>query len=81
MALESSMSPMGQTPQVLAEPGMQKQLFEMGGDALIGTPEAFGAMIVAETEKWNRRGRPAGVNRRAIRQLRLSNVNGLSIDL
>jgi tripartite-type tricarboxylate transporter receptor subunit TctC len=37
---------------VLAEPGMQKQLVELGGDLLIGTPEAFGAMIVAETEKW-----------------------------
>ena len=39
---------------VLAEPGMQKQLIELGGDPLIGTPEAFGAMIVAETEKWKK---------------------------
>jgi tripartite-type tricarboxylate transporter receptor subunit TctC len=39
---------------VLAEPAMQKQIVELGGDALIGTPEAFGAMIVAETDKWKR---------------------------
>jgi tripartite-type tricarboxylate transporter receptor subunit TctC len=39
---------------VLAEPGMTKQIVELGGDALIGTPEAFGAMIVAETEKWKK---------------------------
>jgi len=37
---------------VLAEPGMQKQLVELGGEPVIGTPEAFGALIVAETEKW-----------------------------
>jgi len=36
---------------VLAEPEMKKRLVELGGDPLIGTPEAFGAMIVAETEK------------------------------
>ncbi len=39
---------------VLAEPEMKKRLVELGGDPLIGTPEAFGAMIVAETEKWKR---------------------------
>jgi hypothetical protein len=39
---------------VLTEPVMQKQIVELGGDALIGTPEAFGAMIVAETEKWKK---------------------------
>jgi tripartite-type tricarboxylate transporter receptor subunit TctC len=37
---------------VLAEPEMNKRLIELGGDPLIGTPEAFGAMISAETEKW-----------------------------
>ena len=36
---------------VLAEPEMKKRLIELGGEPLIGTPEAFGAMIVAETEK------------------------------
>jgi tripartite-type tricarboxylate transporter receptor subunit TctC len=37
---------------VMAEPETSKRLVELGGDVLIGTPEAFGAMIVAETEKW-----------------------------
>ncbi len=37
---------------VLTEPETSKRLVELGGDILIGTPEAFGAMIVAETEKW-----------------------------
>jgi tripartite-type tricarboxylate transporter receptor subunit TctC len=39
---------------VLAEPAMQKQIVALGGDALIGTPEAFGTMIVAEIDKWKR---------------------------
>jgi tripartite-type tricarboxylate transporter receptor subunit TctC len=39
---------------VLAEPDMKKRLVELGGDPLIGTPEAFGAMIVTETEKWKK---------------------------
>ena len=30
------------------------KLVELGGDPLIGTPEAFGAMIAAETEKWKK---------------------------
>ena len=30
------------------------KLAELGGDPLIGTPEAFGAMIAAETEKWKK---------------------------
>ena len=39
---------------MLAEPDMKKRLIELGGDPLIGTPEAFGAMIVSETEKWKK---------------------------
>ena len=39
---------------VLAEPEMTKRLIELGGAPLIGTPEAFGAMIAAETEKWEK---------------------------
>ena len=39
---------------VLTEPEMNKRLVELGGDPLIGTPEAFGAMISAETEKWKK---------------------------
>jgi tripartite-type tricarboxylate transporter receptor subunit TctC len=47
----------------LAEPGMQKPLVELGGDTLIGTPEAFGAMIVAETEKWKKMIEGAGITK------------------
>jgi tripartite-type tricarboxylate transporter receptor subunit TctC len=39
---------------VLAEPEIRKRLIELGGEPLIGTPEAFGAMIAAETEKWEK---------------------------
>ena len=39
---------------VLTEPEIRKRLVELGGDLLIGTPEAFGAMISAETEKWKK---------------------------
>jgi tripartite-type tricarboxylate transporter receptor subunit TctC len=46
---------------VLAEPAMQKQLVELGGDPVIGTPEAFGALIVAETEKWKKVIEGAGI--------------------
>jgi tripartite-type tricarboxylate transporter receptor subunit TctC len=39
---------------VLAEPEMKQRLVELGGDPLISTPEAFGAMMAAETEKWQK---------------------------
>jgi tripartite-type tricarboxylate transporter receptor subunit TctC len=39
---------------VLAEPEIRKRLVELGGEPLIGSPEAFGAMIAAETEKWEK---------------------------
>jgi tripartite-type tricarboxylate transporter receptor subunit TctC len=39
---------------VLAEPDMKKRLTELGGEPLISTPDAFGAMIVVETEKWEK---------------------------
>ena len=39
---------------VLAEPATAAKLAELGGDPLIGTPEAFGAMIAAETDKWKK---------------------------
>ncbi len=39
---------------VLAEPEMKKRLTELGGPPLITSPEAFGAMIAAETEKWQK---------------------------
>jgi tripartite-type tricarboxylate transporter receptor subunit TctC len=37
---------------VLAEPEMKTRLAELGGEPLIGTPDAFGAAIAAEAEKW-----------------------------
>jgi tripartite-type tricarboxylate transporter receptor subunit TctC len=39
---------------VLAEPDMKKRLTELGGEPLISTPDAFGAMIAAETGKWEK---------------------------
>ncbi|MCA6112325.1 Bug family tripartite tricarboxylate transporter substrate binding protein [Bradyrhizobium cenepequi] len=39
---------------VLAEPAMKTRLVELGGEPRIQTPEAFGAEIVAETEKWRK---------------------------
>jgi tripartite-type tricarboxylate transporter receptor subunit TctC len=39
---------------VMADPAVKKQLEELGGDPRIQTPEAFGAEIVAETEKWKK---------------------------
>jgi tripartite-type tricarboxylate transporter receptor subunit TctC len=39
---------------VLAEPEMRKRLTDLGGDSLIQSPEAFDAMIAAETAKWKK---------------------------
>jgi len=39
---------------VLAEPEMKKRLVELGGEPLPGTPDAFGAEIAAETQKWEK---------------------------
>ena len=44
----------GEINAVLAEPAIKAKLVDLGGEPLIGTPEAFGAMIVAETEKWKK---------------------------
>jgi tripartite-type tricarboxylate transporter receptor subunit TctC len=46
---------------VLAEPEMKKRLTELGGEPLISSPEAFGAMIAAETEKWQKVVKSAGL--------------------
>ena len=43
-----------QLPAVPADPEIRKRLVELGGEPLIGTPEAFGAMISSETEKWEK---------------------------
>ncbi len=39
---------------ILAEPEMRKRLVELGGEPLIASPEAFGDLIKAETEKWRK---------------------------
>jgi len=36
----------------LAEPAMKAKLAELGGASFSGTPAEFGALIVAETDKW-----------------------------
>jgi tripartite-type tricarboxylate transporter receptor subunit TctC len=46
---------------VLAEPEMRKRLIELGGEPLISSPQAFGAMIAAETEKWAKVVKSAGL--------------------
>jgi len=46
---------------VLAEPAIKAKLIDLGGEPLIGTPEAFGKMIVAETEKWEKVVKAAGI--------------------
>jgi tripartite-type tricarboxylate transporter receptor subunit TctC len=46
---------------VLAEPEMLKKLVELGGDPVIGTPEAFGVLISTETEKWKKVIEGAGI--------------------
>jgi tripartite-type tricarboxylate transporter receptor subunit TctC len=40
--------------EILAEPAIKARLTDLGGEPLIGTPEAFGAMIAAETAKWKK---------------------------
>ncbi len=39
---------------VLAEPAIKAKLIDLGGEPLIGPPEAFGKMIADETEKWKK---------------------------
>lgn len=46
---------------VLAEPAVKAKLVDLGGDPLIGPPEAFGKMIAAETEKWEKVVKAAGI--------------------
>ena len=38
--------------RALADPKMRARLAELGGSPIAGTPEDFGKVIVAETEKW-----------------------------
>jgi tripartite-type tricarboxylate transporter receptor subunit TctC len=46
---------------ILAEPAIAAQIAELGGVPLIGPPDAFGAIIAAETEKWEKVVKFAGV--------------------
>ncbi len=46
---------------VLAEPETRKRLIELGGEPLITAPGDFGAMIKAETEKWEKVVASAGI--------------------
>ena len=38
--------------EALADPGLQAKLAELGGNNIPGTPEDFGKIVAAETEKW-----------------------------
>ena len=40
--------------RALADPKMRERLAELGGRPLAGTPEDFGKVIAAETEKWSK---------------------------
>lgn len=46
---------------VLADPMVKAKLIDLGGEPLIGSPEAFGTMIAAETEKWEKVVKAAGL--------------------
>ncbi len=48
--------------EVLAEPAIKARLIDLGGEPLISTPDAFGKMIAAETEKWAKVVKAAGVH-------------------
>lgn len=39
---------------ILAEPAMKTRIAELGGVTLIGSPDDFGAIVAAETEKWEK---------------------------
>jgi tripartite-type tricarboxylate transporter receptor subunit TctC len=46
---------------VLAEPAIKAKLIDLGGEPLPGPPEAFGKMIAAETDKWEKVVKAAGL--------------------
>ena len=47
--------------EVLAEPAIKAKLIDLGGEPLPGPPEAFGKMIAAETDKWEKVVKAAGI--------------------
>jgi tripartite-type tricarboxylate transporter receptor subunit TctC len=40
--------------EILAEPGTKTRLAELGGVPIVATPEEFGKIVQAETEKWEK---------------------------
>jgi tripartite-type tricarboxylate transporter receptor subunit TctC len=40
--------------EVLAEPAIVKRLSELGGVPIVVTPAGFGAVVQAETDKWEK---------------------------
>jgi tripartite-type tricarboxylate transporter receptor subunit TctC len=46
---------------VLASPAMQARLADLGGTVLAGSPAEFGKSIAAETEKWAKVVKFAGI--------------------
>jgi tripartite-type tricarboxylate transporter receptor subunit TctC len=40
--------------EILAEPAMKQRLAELGGVAIVATPAEFGAVVQAETDKWEK---------------------------
>ena len=47
--------------QILTEPNIKARFAELGGDPLIKTPEEFTAMMQAETDKWGKVVKAAGL--------------------
>ncbi|HKO71390.1 MAG TPA: tripartite tricarboxylate transporter substrate binding protein [Bradyrhizobium sp.] len=48
--------------EVLAEPAIKARLIDLGGEPLISTPDEFGKMVAAETEKWEKVVKAAGAH-------------------
>ncbi|GLR84013.1 Bug family tripartite tricarboxylate transporter substrate binding protein [Bradyrhizobium iriomotense] len=44
----------GEINTIMKEPDMTKRLVELGGEPLVQTPDTFGDMIKAETDKWKK---------------------------
>jgi tripartite-type tricarboxylate transporter receptor subunit TctC len=47
--------------EILAEPNIRERFAELGGDPLITTTDQFGAMMQAETDKWSKVVKAAGL--------------------
>ncbi|MET0219885.1 MAG: tripartite tricarboxylate transporter substrate binding protein [Tardiphaga sp.] len=46
---------------VLADPVVKAKLIDLGGEPITGSPEAFGKLVAAETEKWEKVVKEAGL--------------------